>query len=139
MYILKTECSIDAAHFLAGYQGKCGNIHGHRWKIQLRVFGEKLEENRQNCGMVVDFGILKAELKEEAECFDHVFVVEKGTLKDTTVAALESEGFTLQWVEFRPTAENLAQYFYEAMEKRGYAVADVTIYETPNNCAVYEK
>ena len=32
MYFLKTEQSFDSAHFLAGYHGKCANIHGHRWK-----------------------------------------------------------------------------------------------------------
>ena len=37
MYILKTEASFDSAHFLAGYDGKCSNLHGHRWKIILEV------------------------------------------------------------------------------------------------------
>jgi 7-carboxy-7-deazaguanine synthase len=26
------EQSFNSAHFLAGYQGKCANIHGHRWR-----------------------------------------------------------------------------------------------------------
>ena len=32
MYILKTSASFDSAHFLAGYTGKCANLHGHRWE-----------------------------------------------------------------------------------------------------------
>ena len=42
MYILKTEASFDSAHFLAGYNGKCSNLHGHRWKIVLEVQTEEL-------------------------------------------------------------------------------------------------
>ena len=37
MYILKTEASFDSAHFLSGYDGKCSNLHGHRWRIFLEV------------------------------------------------------------------------------------------------------
>ena len=37
MYTLKTEHSFDAAHFLYGYEGKCSNIHGHRWRVVLEV------------------------------------------------------------------------------------------------------
>ena len=43
MYILKTEASFDSAHFLAGYNGKCSNLHGHRWKIVLEVQTEELK------------------------------------------------------------------------------------------------
>jgi len=37
MYQLTTEHSFDSAHFLAGYDGKCGNLHGHRWRVLLTV------------------------------------------------------------------------------------------------------
>ena len=42
MYILKTSAEFDSAHFLAGYKGKCANIHGHRWKIEVCVAEEAL-------------------------------------------------------------------------------------------------
>ena len=42
MYILKTEHSFDSAHFLAGYEGKCANIHGHRWRVEIEVQAEEL-------------------------------------------------------------------------------------------------
>ena len=48
MYILKTEASFDSAHFLAGYEGKCSNIHGHRWKIILEVKTEELKDDVQH-------------------------------------------------------------------------------------------
>lgn len=41
MYILKTEQSFDSAHFLAGYEGKCRNLHGHRWKIEAEVWADE--------------------------------------------------------------------------------------------------
>ena len=63
MYILKTEASFDSAHFLAGYNGKCSNLHGHRWKIVLEVQTEELKEDDQHKGMYVDFGELKKDLR----------------------------------------------------------------------------
>ena len=38
---------------------------------------------------------------------------------------------------FRPTAENLAEYFYDELEQMQYQVVLVKVYETPNNCAGY--
>ncbi len=59
MYILKAEHSFDSAHFLAGYEGKCGNIHGHRWKVKIQVQAESLVQGGQLDGMIIDFGDLK--------------------------------------------------------------------------------
>ena len=39
MHFIKTEASFDAAHFLTNYNGKCRNIHGHRWKVIAKIFG----------------------------------------------------------------------------------------------------
>ena len=59
MYQLTTHASFDSAHFLSGYEGKCSNIHGHRWKLEVTVQSETLEQTGQIRGMVVDFGQLK--------------------------------------------------------------------------------
>ncbi len=137
MYILEAESSMDAAHFLAGYNGKCGNIHGHRWRVIAAVCGENLNQDQQNRGMIVDFGKLKDDLKEEVEKFDHKFIVERGTLKEKTLLALEDEKFQMVMVDFRPTAEEFAAYFYNQMKAYGYTVKYIKVYETPNNCATY--
>ena len=137
MYILKTEAAFDSAHFLSRYNGKCSNLHGHRWKIEIEISSEKLVADGQCRGMIVDFGNLKSDLKVLADSFDHAFIYEKGSLKTETVAALNSENFRLIEVDFRPTAENLAEYFYNAMQDKGYNVRTLTVYETPNNCASY--
>ena len=65
MYQLTTHASFDSAHFLSGYEGKCSNIHGHRWKLEVTVQSETLEQTGQIRGMVVDFGQLKDDIKRE--------------------------------------------------------------------------
>ena len=137
MYTLKTESSFDSAHFLYGYEGKCSNIHGHRWRVVLEVTAEALQEAGQNRGMYVDFGDLKRDLCMKTEALDHALIIEKGSLQPVTLAALDSEGFRIISFDFRPTAENLAKYFYDEIRQLGYQVKTVTVYETPNNAASY--
>lgn len=139
MYYLKTENSFDAAHFLSGYVGKCANLHGHRWKVEAQIKGEALEADGEKRGMLVDFSDIKTALKEVTDWFDHSMIYEKGSLQNATIQALQMEGFLLREVAFRPTAENFAKYFYKKLEGRGYAVHQMVVYETPNNCAVYEE
>lgn len=137
MYQLTIEQSFDAAHFLADYNGKCGNIHGHRWRVVLHIETEYLKEDMQERGMGVDFSVLKAELKKVVDVFDHNFLIEKGSLREKTMAVLQEEGFHMVELPFRPTAENFARHFYEEFAKSEYPVAMVQVYETPNNCATY--
>ena len=139
MYQLTVEQSFDSAHFLSGYEGKCGNIHGHRWKVVLSVEASSLKEDRQQRGMCVDFSTLKEMLKGILERYDHTLLVEKASLKEKTMEALLEEGFSVVELEFRPTAENFARYFYEQIKAKGYQVAMVQVYETPNNCAAYRE
>ena len=78
-------------------------------------------------------------LKKEVDYFDHSFIYEKGSLKDTTLSALNDEGFLLREVAFRPTAENFSGYFYNLISSKGFDVDEVCVYETPNNCASYRE
>ena len=137
MYQLTTHASFDSAHFLSGYEGKCRNLHGHRWKLEVTVSSENLAREGQIRGMIVDFGELKKDVKNLADEFDHCLIIEKGTLKEKTMEALTEEEFKIIQVDFRPTAENFARYFYERMQKAGYKVSLVKVYETPNNMAGY--
>lgn len=137
MYGLKTEAAFDSAHFLADYYGKCENLHGHRWRVVVYVQQEQLHAEGTMRDMVLDFGVFKKAVRALAEEFDHTFLVEEGTLKASTIAALESEGFSLTILPFRTTAENLARYFCERLTAEGLPVSQVDMYETPNNCAIY--
>lgn len=138
MYYIKSEQSFDSAHFLMDYEGKCRNIHGHRWRVIIEVKSANLQAGRQLEGMVVDFSALKKDIKEEVDLFDHALIVEKDSLKTSTLEAFRDEGFCLVETDFRPTAERLAKYFYDKMVARGYQVKSATVYETLNNCATYE-
>ncbi len=137
MYSLKTEHSFDSAHFLSGYNGKCSNIHGHRWRVIIEVYGENVDSKGQTRGMIVDFGTLKEQLKAEVDALDHALIIEENTLKPITMEALKDEGFKIIEVSFRPTAENFAKYFYDKFNEKGYNVKEAVVYETPNNCATY--
>lgn len=137
MYKLKTKASFDSAHFLKDYEGKCSNIHGHRWTVEIEVGAETLESDTQNRGMVVDFSNLKKDLREIADHFDHSLIMETGSLKQATEDALIAENLRIVKVNFRPTAENFAKYIYDEMTSRGYKVIEASVYETPNNVASY--
>lgn len=138
MYTLKTSASFDSAHFLAGYNGKCANIHGHRWVIEVHAFSESLQSEGQQRGMVIDFSQLKKMVNALADRLDHCLLYEKGSLKKTTEDALLDEGFRLVPLDFRPTAENFAKAFFDSLSREGLAVSKVVVYETPDNCASYE-
>ena len=139
MYILKAEHSFDSAHFLSGYKGKCANIHGHRWKVEIEVQSELLVKGGQLDGMVTDFADLKKDVKSMVDYYDHVLIVQEGTMRDATLNCLKQDGFNLIEVNFRPTAENFSAFFFGLMKNKGYNVRRTTVYETPNNSATYEE
>ena len=137
MWELKTEASFDSAHFLTDYYGKCENLHGHRWRMVVRIGSETLGQEGTMRDMVLDFGVFKRAVRELADELDHTFLVEEGSLRPETVDALVTEGFSLTVLPFRTTAENLAAYFARRLMERGLAVTEVDCYETPNNCAIW--
>ena len=139
MYYIQTEQSFDAAHFLADHPGKCKNIHGHRWRVLLEVESDDLQPDGPGRGMVTDFDHIKTDLKSMTDLLDHKFLVEKGTLQDDFIAAFKAAGFEGVFLPFRTTAENFARFFYDELTKKGHSVHKVTVYETPNNCATYQR
>ena len=137
MYGLKTESAFDAAHFLSDYDGKCENLHGHRWRVIAWIEVDELQTSGQEKDMVVDFGDFKRALRSLAAQFDHMFIVEEGSLAPETIAALESETFKLLVVPWRTTSENFARHFFDELVEMGFPVTKVEVDETPNNCAYY--
>jgi len=137
MYILKSEHSFDSAHFLSEYEGKCSNIHGHRWKVEVEVRSETLIKDGQMAGMIIDFGDLKKDVKAMVDFYDHALIIETGSMRDETLNCLKQDGFNVIIVDFRTTAENFAAYFFKLMKDKGYNVHRTTIYETPTNSASY--
>lgn len=139
MYVLKTEHSFDSAHFLAGYEGKCGNIHGHRWKVEIEVQSEKLVTGGQLDGMIIDFNDLKRDVKTMVDYFDHALIIQENSMRVETLNCILQDGFKVVNVEFRPTAENFAAYFFKCMKEKRYNVRRAIVYETPTNSAIYEE
>ena len=121
MYNLSVKTSFDAAHFLRGYTGKCANLHGHRWTVEIEIEGKTLNE----IGILVDFKDIKKALKRETEdYFDHFLMN-------------ELEPFD----KMNPTAENLARHFYYSilpdMKSAGVELNRVTVWESPDAGATY--
>ena len=67
MYEVMIEEEFSAAHALRGYRGKCENLHGHNWKVEVYVRGERLDA----VGMLVDFKELKAATRRVMQYLDH--------------------------------------------------------------------
>ncbi len=59
---------IDSAHYLPEH-GKCGRVHGHTYKIEVVIEGEKNEN-----GMIMDFYEIKKTVKEVLAEYDHVLL-----------------------------------------------------------------
>lgn len=108
------EDSFSAAHQLRGYEGKCENLHGHTFKVQVYLSGDKLDK----IGMLVDFKKIKAELKKVLDKFDHT------NLNDL-----------IEFKEKNPTAENIAREVYNKISE--LKPLKVTVWESEKACATY--
>lgn len=139
MFTLQSSADFDAAHFLKEHPGACSNLHGHRWRVEAEICGENLQADGAARDMLVDFADFKRALREYAAEFDHKLIYEAGSLRPTTLAALTEEGFALVELAYRPTAERLAYLFFERLREAGFAPLRVKVWETPDNCAVYEE
>jgi 6-pyruvoyltetrahydropterin/6-carboxytetrahydropterin synthase len=54
LYYIKSSAAFDSAHFLSGYNGKCANIHGHRWVIEACAAGNELVGSGEKKGMLME-------------------------------------------------------------------------------------
>lgn len=138
-YELKTYAHFDAAHFLTDYFGKCENLHGHRWNVEVSICAEDLKSSGSEKGMVCDFGSFKKQVKAIIDEFDHTFLVEEGSLSQDTLDALQREEFEITILPYRTTAENLANDLLQRLTSSGLNVSRVQVAETPNNVAIVYK
>lgn len=141
MFILKNEIQFDTAHYLSGYQGKCSNIHGHRYRLVVELASETLQSDGQCRGMVADFSDVKKELNRIAEQYDHKLLIEDNDGGRSVAAQLANvpNQFAVVMVPYRPTAEEMSRDIYRQIKAAGYPVYTVELYETPtNSCKYYE-
>ncbi len=120
MYKLKIITGFDAAHQLRGYKGKCENIHGHNWKVEVEVIAENLNE----IGIAIDFKELKGITEEIISRLDHSFIN-------------QISPFT----EINPSSENIARWIYMSLRDKLSQVPvklySVTVWESDYASATY--
>lgn len=122
MFELKIVTRFAAAHQLTMVAQKCENLHGHNWKIEVCVEGEKLDEG----GIVMDFGIIKKNVREIIETLDHKFLNELDLFKGG-----------------QPSSENIGIYIAEELQKtletldKKVRVSKVDVWESDDSCASY--
>lgn len=139
-FLVEKEIEFDAGHRVPQHAGQCQNPHGHRYKVVVGVSGP-LRQSGATDGMVIDFADIKRALVEVVhDPFDHGFIVQR---TDHQMAEFVRVADTFMWkvvvVEFPPTAEELARYFYEQLANtiRGVKVEYVQVHETPTSAACY--
>ncbi len=120
MYELKVVTHFAAAHQLTMVGSKCENLHGHNWRIEVYVTGEKLNAG----GVLVDFGAIKAHLAEVMKKLDHKFLNELDYFSDEN-----------------PSSENIAYFVATELQTRidnsSARVSKVTAWESDDACATY--
>jgi len=128
MYRVAVTEHFDAAHRIVGHQGGCANLHGHRITVVPEFSGTHLDE----LGILVDFKVVKSELRKLIALVDHTYLNEN------------------EVISFNPTAENLAKWFYQRLKetleptfrclyKSSVELSSVKIFESPDCWAEYSE
>ena len=120
-FLVKKIFTFDAAHFLEGYQGKCANMHGHTYKLEIIISRTDggIVAGGVNNGMVIDFSELNKIVKEVV-----IDKVDHKVLNDV--------------VNFRATSENIAAYFYDTLQvifkEHNLKLEKVVLWESRTSC-----
>lgn len=119
-YELKIIKHFSSAHSLRGYRGKCEELHGHNWKVEVVVSSEKLN----SLGMVVDFKQLKQNLNRILLKLDHRYLNKINFFRKNN-----------------PTSENIAHYIFERLKehKSSYQIEAVTVWESEDASATFKE
>ena len=112
------EFDFEAAHALDGYNGKCKDIHGHSYHLEMTFIGTpKSDLGLSDCGMVVDFGDIKKLVNTYIiSNLDHTLML-PGTLSELGIDHQKPMFERLMMVNFQPSCENLLIYISEELKK----------------------
>ena len=122
---LYKEVSFDASHRLLHYRGKCHNLHGHRWKVEIQLTGRVDEQTN----ILVDYN----EIKKIVERYDHQIIL---NASDPMVQRIE-EFHPVVTTPGDPTSELLAILIRDAIEAeyassgREIRVESIRVWESP--------
>lgn len=139
------EFTFDCAHMLTGHEALCKNLHGHTYKVQVKVYAEQITGG-SSAEMVLDFKYLKRAIEEcIKDLFDHALILSSESFRG------KAENELLRWAEkynmrhyvmpSRTTAENMAIHFEELIRcylnnQDIYPIeVHVRVYETPTSFA----
>ncbi len=131
--------TFDSSHLLDGHDGKCKNLHGHTYRLEITV-SDGLIRGGAKDGMVMDFADLKTIAEREIIApFDHAFLYHTDNARECQIAAL-LEGWQMKTLRLscRTTAENMAAEIYGRLKAAGVSVCSVKLWETPTSCAEFE-
>ena len=118
MYKLNVKAEFSSAHNLRGYHGKCEELHGHNWKVEVTAASKKLDK----IGMVMDFKKIKEALKSVIEPLDHKYLNNLAHFK-----------------KINPTSENIAKFIYDNLKLKIPFLSSVTVWENDTSSAAYTK
>ena len=118
MYEIKVTEEFSGAHNLRNYKGKCEDLHGHNWKVEVLVESKTLNSQ----GMIMDFKDLKEELREILSSIDHKYLNDISYFKKTN-----------------PTSENIARFIHDKLSKAVKKKIKVSVWETENSSASFSK
>jgi 6-pyruvoyltetrahydropterin/6-carboxytetrahydropterin synthase len=122
MFEVMIERNFSSAHQLRGYKGKCENLHGHNYRIEIFAKGSELN----NIGLLVDFVELKEAADDIVRYLDHKNINELPPFDE----------------ELNPSAENLAKFILESISSQisddRVQVYKVRCFETPTSVATYQ-
>lgn len=109
--------TFDSAHYLPDYKGKCANLHGHTYRLEVSV-----KDFIQPDGFVVDFSKLKEIVQIVLEKWDHKLLNEQ--------------------MECKPTCENMLIQFLEEIKlvdkELVNKISKIRLYETPTSYATLQ-
>lgn len=120
MYELSIKGDFAASHSLRGHEGKCKNLHGHTWKVEVVVTKGSLDQ----VGRIQDFSILKRQLRNFLGTIDHSHL--------NNLPPFD---------RINPTTENLAKYVYDGFSKvcKPLKLKRVTVWESENASVTYSR
>ncbi|WP_139453904.1 6-pyruvoyl trahydropterin synthase family protein [Campylobacter armoricus] len=112
------------------------SIHGHSYKVEILLESKYLD----NAGMVYDFGLLKDEIKQIIDSFDHAITL----FKDDDKAYLEDmKKHSQRWVilPVNVSAENFVRVFFVLIDallsktkmingEQGVSLKSIIVHET---------
>ncbi|MNO74089.1 6-pyruvoyl tetrahydropterin synthase [compost metagenome] len=135
--------SFDSSHQLVGHFGKCANVHGHTYKLEVKVkavpqaykegCGEPISEHNSSEGFVIDFYYLKKVVNDLiVEPMDHAFLAMGN---EQILPVLQEEGAKVLVLGFRSTVENMSRYVCWKLMSVGLPVHSVRMWETPTGWA----